>query len=119
LFQPSASEVNLYQLHVEDLLSLNSHAEEDPTVTDLDNKLLLYYLFSSLPLCDVSRTLLYRSFLLALCLFFFFFSSCFSFRLFCLLGCVSVVPPPNFLSPVLEFISQGCRRHTKVSQNRS
>jgi hypothetical protein len=54
LFRPSASEVNLYQLHVEDLLSLNSHAEEDPTVTDLDNKLLLYYLFSSLPLCDVS-----------------------------------------------------------------
>jgi hypothetical protein len=54
LFQPSASEVNLYQLHVEDLLSLNPHAEEDPTVTDLDNKLLLYYLFSYLPLCDVS-----------------------------------------------------------------
>ncbi len=61
--------------------------------------------------------LLYRSFLLALYLF--FFSPCFSFRLICLLGCVSVVPPPNFLSPVLEFISQGCRRHTKVSQNRS
>jgi hypothetical protein len=119
LFQPSASEVNLYQLHVEDLLSLNPHAEEDPTVTDLDNKLLLYYLFSYLPLCDVSSPppLLYRSFLLALYLF--FFSPCFSFRLFCLLGCVSVVPPPNFLSPVLEFISQGCRRHTKVSQNRS
>jgi hypothetical protein len=72
LFQPSASEVNLYQLHVEDLLSLNPHAEEDPTVTDLDNKLLLYYLFSSLPLCDVSSPpLLYRSFLLALYLFFF------------------------------------------------
>jgi hypothetical protein len=116
LFQPSASEVNLYQLHVEDLLSLNSHAEEDPTVTDLDNKLLLYYLFSSLPLCDVSRTLLYRSFLLALCLF---FSPLFFLRLFCLLGCVLAVPPPNFLSPVLEFISLGCRRHTKVSQNRS
>lgn len=112
LFRPSASEVNLYQLHVEDLLSLNPHAEEDPTVTDLDNKLLLYYLFSSLTLCDVSSTLLYRSFLLALYLFF-------SFCLFCLLGCVSIVPPPNFLSPVLEFISQGCRRHTKVSQNRS
>jgi hypothetical protein len=70
LFQPSASEVNLYQLQVEDLLSLNPHAEEDPTVTDLDNKLLLYYLFSSLPLCDVSPTLLCRSFLLALYLFF-------------------------------------------------
>jgi hypothetical protein len=89
LFQPSASEVNLYQLHVEDLLSLNSHAEEDPTVTDLDNKLLLYYLFSSLPLCDVSRTLLYRSFLLALCLFFFFF-----FLLFFL---------PPFLSSRMRF----------------
>ncbi|CAM6037170.1 unnamed protein product [Sphagnum compactum] len=41
LFRPSESEVNLYQLHVEDLLSLNPNAEEDPTVTDLDNKLLL------------------------------------------------------------------------------
>jgi hypothetical protein len=49
LFQPSASEVNLYQLHVEDLLSLNSHAEEDPTVTDLDNKLLLWDLLDISP----------------------------------------------------------------------
>ncbi len=52
LFRPSESEVNLYQLHVEDLLSLNPNAEEDPTVTDLDNKLLLYgFFFPPLPLC--------------------------------------------------------------------
>jgi hypothetical protein len=51
LFRPSESEVNLYQLHVEDLLSLNPNAEEDPTVTDLDNKLLLYGFFPPLPLC--------------------------------------------------------------------
>jgi hypothetical protein len=49
LFQPSASEVNLYQLHVEDLLSLNPHAEEDPPVTDLDNKLLLWDLLDISP----------------------------------------------------------------------
>lgn len=73
LFRPSESEVNLYQLHVEDLLSLNPNAEEDPTVTDLDNKLLLYGFFSSpsssvlasfLPLSDCFRDVFSAVFLL-------------------------------------------------------
>lgn len=72
LFRPSESEVNLYQLHVEDLLSLNPNAEEDPTVTDLDNKLLLYGFFSPsssvlaslLPLSDCFRDAFSAVFLL-------------------------------------------------------
>jgi hypothetical protein len=73
LFRPSESEVNLYQLHVEDLLSLNPNAEEDPTVTDLDNKLLLYGFFppasssvlaSLFPLSDCFRDLFSAVFLL-------------------------------------------------------
>jgi glycerol-3-phosphate O-acyltransferase 3/4 len=107
LFQPSASEVNLYQLHVEDLLSLNSHAEEDPTVTDLDNKLLLWDLLDISPvLTEAASAIIDDS-----------FTRCFksntpepwNWNLYLApLWCLGVIVRYGILFPIRVWREQGC-----------